>query len=123
MAFAAYLDYINETPLANLFSYQSINIVKKSEVEVNADNAIELFGWCAADGGIADYVWSADGGLTWNQLPQLPRVEVVEWYSEVIDFEYVEDCNSYYLTVKAHNSDCRFQIQFWSKDLINWELN
>ena len=66
---------------------------------------------------------TVDGGLTWNQLPQLPRVEVVEWYSEVIDFEYVEDCNSYYLTVKAHNSDCRFQIQFWSKDLINWELN
>ena len=64
---------------------------------------------------------TVDGGLTWNQISQLPHGEVVKWYSNVIDLEYIEDYGYYRLTVEASNYT-RFQVQLWSKDLINWSL-
>ena len=65
---------------------------------------------------------TVDGGLTWYQMPQLPHSETVAWYSEIIDLEYIEDCYYYRLTVEASNNGSDFQIQIWSKDLINWTL-
>lgn len=65
---------------------------------------------------------TVDGGLTWNQISQLPHSEMVERYSEISNLEYIKDYDYYCLTVEAHNSGSAFQIQFWSKDLINWSL-
>jgi len=65
--------------------------------------------------------FTVDGGLTWTQMSKLPHGEIAEWYSEIIDLEYVKDYDYYRLTVKASNYTS-FQIQFWSKDLINWTL-
>lgn len=64
---------------------------------------------------------TVDGGLTWNKISQLPHSEVVKWYSNVIDLEYLEDYGYYRLTVKASNYTI-FQVQLWSKDLINWSI-
>ena len=62
-----------------------------------------------------------DGGLTWTQMSELPHGDMVEWYQEVIDLEYLEDHDYYCLTVEACNYTS-FQVQLWSKDLINWSL-
>jgi hypothetical protein len=32
------------------------------------NNYLILSGWCVVDGGVAKYVWSADGGATWNDV-------------------------------------------------------
>ena len=64
---------------------------------------------------------TVDGGLTWNQMPELPHGEVIKWYSNVVDFEYLVDHDYYRLTVEASNYTT-FQVQLWSKDLINWSL-
>ena len=32
------------------------------------DNLLIFSGWCVIDGGVAKYVWSADGGKTWNDV-------------------------------------------------------
>ena len=64
---------------------------------------------------------TVDGGLTWTQMSELPHGDMVEWYSDVIDLEYLEDHGYYRLTVKAMNYST-FQVQLCSKDLINWSL-
>ena len=32
------------------------------------DKTFTVAGWCGVDGGVAKYVWSADGGKTWNEF-------------------------------------------------------
>ena len=65
--------------------------------------------------------FTVDGGLTWTQMSELPPSDMVNWYSEIIDLEYVKDYDYYRLTVNAVNYTS-FQLQLWSKDLINWTL-
>ena len=36
-------------------------------VTVDENKQINLNGWCAVDGGVYKYVWSVDGGVTWNE--------------------------------------------------------
>lgn len=64
---------------------------------------------------------TVDGGLTWTQMSELPHGDNIEWYQEIIDLEYLEDHDYYRLSVKACNYT-PFQVQLWSKDLINWSL-
>ena len=59
-----------------------------------------------------------DGGLTWNQISQLPH-DVVERCSEITDLEYIEDSGYYRLTLYS-SPTCQVQLQ--SKDLINWSV-
>ena len=61
-----------------------------------------------------------DGGLTWNQISQLPYPSDEKWgYSEVIDIEFIDDC--YCLTVKL-SDNAQGKQRYSSKDLINWTL-
>ena len=39
-----------------------------SGITVNDDCTVTIKGWCAVDGGISKYVWSVDGGVTWNDV-------------------------------------------------------
>ena len=94
---------------------------------------VEIFKFISPQIGIISFrdlgtceVWertylTVDGGLTWTQMSKLPPSDMVNWYSEIIDFEYVKEYDYYRLTVKASNYTS-FQIQLWSKDLINWTL-
>ncbi len=57
---------------------QSINVGSKEggpkdtvTVSVDADLSLMLKGWCIVGGGVEKYVWSADGGLTWNDCGNL----------------------------------------------------
>ena len=57
---------------------QAINVGSKeggpkeaTPVSVSADLTITLKGWCIVGGGVGKYVWSADGGLTWNDCGNL----------------------------------------------------
>ena len=63
---------------------------------------------------------TVDGGLTWNHISQLPHSEMVKWYSEVIDLEYIDD--RYYLKVKCYGDTEKKELRFCSEDLINWSL-
>ena len=54
---------------------QAINVGSKEggpkeaiSVSVGADLTLTLKGWCIVGGGVSKYVWSADGGLTWNDF-------------------------------------------------------
>ena len=42
-----------------------IKTVTGATVDENCQ--INLNGWCAVDGGVSKYVWSVDGGITWNE--------------------------------------------------------
>ena len=35
---------------------------------INGDYTVKLTGYCAVDGGVEKYVWSADGGKTWHDM-------------------------------------------------------
>ena len=41
----------------------------KTKFVADADGLLKLSGWCIVDGGISKYVWTADGGKTWNDMP------------------------------------------------------
>lgn len=108
-----------------------------SQISTNTFNGtkyVEVFKFVAPLVGIISFrdlescdVWNrtyitVDGGLTWYEMTQLPHSETVEWYSEIIDLEYIKDYDYYRLTVEASNHSSNFQIQFCSKNLINWTL-
>jgi len=76
-----------------------------------------------------------DGGLTWNQISQLPYpFKGHSWYSEVLDIEQID--NRYYLTVEVRgrlvaiegedysfpSEDTTVELRYESKDLVNWSL-
>lgn len=57
---------------------QAINVGSKEggpknavPVSVSAELIIALKGWCIVGGGVEKYVWSADGGITWNDCGNL----------------------------------------------------
>ena len=61
---------------------------------------------------------TVDGGLTWNPISQLPYPSEEGWtYSEIVGMELIDDY--YCLTLKL---SAKQELQFWSKDLINWSL-
>ena len=57
---------------------QAINVGSKEggpkealPIGVATDLTVTLKGWCIVGGGVEKYVWSADGGLTWNDCGNL----------------------------------------------------
>ena len=57
---------------------QAINVGSKEggpkealPIGVATDLTLTLKGWCIVGGGVEKYVWSADGGLTWNDCGNL----------------------------------------------------
>ena len=45
----------------------SKGVITVTGVTADANCQINLNGWCAVDGGVYKYVWSVDGGKTWNE--------------------------------------------------------
>ena len=112
---------------------ESWNLISTNTFSPGSSDYINILKFVSQQVGIISFrdlgtceVWersylTVDGGLTWTQMSKLPPSDTANWYSEIIDFEYLEDRNYYLLTVKASNYTS-FQLQLWSKDLINWTL-
>ena len=49
-----------QAPLTNVSTF------KYNADGVNSDYVVKIKGWSAVDGGVSKYVWTADGGKTWN---------------------------------------------------------
>ena len=67
-------------------------------ITVGDDMTIAMAGWCIVGGGVSKYVWSADGGHTWqdcgnqNSLTEMPEsvIDVAKWLSTSTGYENVE---------------------------------
>ena len=111
---------------------KSWNQISTNVLDHNTSDYINILKFVSPQVGIISFrdLWAVelfdrtyltvDGGLTWNQISQLPHEEMAEWYSEVIDLEYIDD--RYYLKVKSYG-DAEKELRFCSEDLINWSLN
>ena len=71
--YAACIDMLNGWGIGDSKRFSNIGAssIKEPDVldyGVTTVNGYQLIftGWCVADGGISKYVWSADGGKTWN---------------------------------------------------------
>lgn len=60
---------------------QAINVGSKEggpkdalDITVGEDMLITLKGWCIVSNGVSKYVWSADGGLTWQDCGNLDSI-------------------------------------------------
>ena len=67
LAYGSIIDSINGASVTSLNSYKSKRVVTHHKgATVTKEIALSIAGWCAVDGGVNKYVWSADGGKTWN---------------------------------------------------------
>ena len=110
---------------------------------------IDIFKFCSTQIGIFSFTYhddrndlcertylTVDGGLTWNQILQLPYpfIKTYSWYSEVLDIEKIDD--RYYLTVEVcgtlvaeedidHSLSSKYitaKLIFESQNLTDWNL-
>ena len=61
----------------SLVGVDSLNFSRLSGL---IENRLLISGWCIAEGGIDKYLWSADGGKTWNEIiyiaaPDRPEIK------------------------------------------------
>ena len=77
--FACQLDYVNYVDgVSTTNDIVTFRASSQNEItEIYGYNALDdktmnIKGWCAANGGITKYVWSADGGKTWHDIGGSP---------------------------------------------------
>ena len=70
--FGSTLDFVNGTKYDVTSTTKKDGIVSVNGVVVNNQGKLVVNGWCAANGGIEKYVWSIDGGKTWNDCGGTP---------------------------------------------------
>ena len=68
VAYGALLDSVNGQSVSSCFSASNKGMTMKESYTANEDKTFTFAGWCGVDGGVARYVWSADGGKTWNDF-------------------------------------------------------
>jgi len=74
LAYGAILDGFNATK-TSISSYSANNPPKTFiGVTVAKDYTISFPGWCTLEGGVEKYVWSVDGGKTWNDFPNADKL-------------------------------------------------
>ena len=71
--FATQLDYVNHAENPTLVTFQTSSkadsICIANGYNSLSDGTFTISGWCVvANGGVSKYVWSADGGKTWNEI-------------------------------------------------------
>ena len=67
-AFGALLDTVNGQTVSSCFSSSKKGMTMLEGYNATAEMQFSVAGWCGVDGGVAKYVWSADGGKTWNEF-------------------------------------------------------
>jgi hypothetical protein len=67
-AFGALLDSVNGQSVKNCYSSSNKDVKVLDGCAVSGERRFSVAGWCGVDGGVAKYVWSADGGKTWNDF-------------------------------------------------------
>ena len=68
VAYATQLDYVNGGDLITHQATSKTGIFTIAGYDAKADKTFNIRGWCGVNGGISKYVWSADGGKTWNDF-------------------------------------------------------
>ena len=68
VAYGALLDTVNGQSVSSCFSSSNKGMTMKDGYKASEEKTFTLAGWCGVDGGVAKYVWSADGGKTWNEF-------------------------------------------------------
>ena len=68
VAYGAIIDAINGKALSAGFSSSREGMTSFSGYNAGAEKTFTVAGWCGVDGGVTKYVWSADGGKTWNEF-------------------------------------------------------
>jgi hypothetical protein len=74
LPFGAILDGYNSTKKS--ISVYSVQNVPKTYtgVTITRDYTVSFMGWCTLEGGVEKYVWSVDGGKTWNDFPNADKL-------------------------------------------------
>jgi hypothetical protein len=67
-AYGALLDTVNGVAVSSCFSSSNKGMTMREGYSARDDKTFTVAGWCGLDGGVARYVWSADGGKTWNEF-------------------------------------------------------
>ena len=65
LPYGAQVDSLNGTSYNKESSSKNGKFVFTNQLSASTDGTITIKGWCALDGGVAKYVWTADGGKTW----------------------------------------------------------
>ena len=72
LAYGANLDYASGVKMGLNATSLSRGAVSDKALTPVEDNKIKLTGWCVVNGGVSKYVWTADGGKTWNDCIGTP---------------------------------------------------
>jgi hypothetical protein len=76
-------------------------------ITLGDDMMITMSGWCILDGGVAKYVWTADGGLTWNDCGN--QDDLTEMDESVIEVAKSLSSTEGYTDAKSSLKNSSFQ--------------
>ena len=108
--FASWLDYLNGTSLSKGAAFdREINIINYNDTTISG-SLITLSGWALMEGGVEQYVWSADGGKTWNEAPLYKKDAFTAATDDFFSAVTTISPSKYEIKDKeASNVNCRFQ--------------
>ena len=116
LPYGAFIDSANgvaiAVPSGTATGYATIN---KS---LNVDPELKLWvgGWCAVDGGVQKYLWTADNGVTWNECGGNPNLG----YSDLIEVGQ-KNSGSTFTDCEGALNNCSFQSSKIMLDLSAYE--
>ncbi len=68
LPFVAHCDYIGENAIGKGTNSNSTDPCEIKKQRLPDNNELAISGWCIIEGGVSKYVWSIDGGQTWNDV-------------------------------------------------------
>jgi hypothetical protein len=88
---------------------KEVGIINYNDTTI-AGSLITLSGWALMEGGVEQYVWSADGGKTWNEAPLYKKDAFTAATDDFFSAVTTISTTSYVIKDKtASNVNCRFQ--------------
>ena len=114
--FSTQLDTVNpaERPGTVSYSnYSAANAIRTVDgYDALSDNTFTFSGWCVALGGVSKYVWSADGGKTWNDVTSGTFTDAIDAMTKTLNSR-----NGLNLTEEELNAS-RLNGSFQSKKVV-----
>lgn len=103
-AYGAMLDYVGGNRVSLTSNTPIGEPVVHYGTTVSENGKLELAGWCCVNGGIEEYVFSADGGKTWKKCTGSPLVATDEIVSVAQDYS-----ETTFDDIEASKTNGRFQ--------------
>lgn len=105
LPFVAHCDFIGEETVGKTIHSKSTHNCVLNGYSTDRSSLLRLSGWCIIEGGVSKYVWSMDGGKTWNDIGgnrNYGNSAMIDAAQNALDYTFESD----FTRVNAHFQGC-----------------